>query len=255
MRAVFVSDTHLGPERPERSAEFFALLERVQGLGAELYLLGDIFEFWPGDDDDAPLHRQVVAALAALRSAGCRVRATRGNRDFLLGERFCEETGVELLDDYTQVVLDGERVLLTHGDLLCTRDIKYQEFRRFVRDPANQQRFLALPLPERRRIAAQTREGTQSSMAEKAAEIMDVDEAEVLRVMQAFDADMLVHGHTHRPAEHRFSRDDRPATRWVLGDWYEAGRILDWRDGRCALLSVADFLAAPQSAPTYSPAR
>jgi UDP-2,3-diacylglucosamine hydrolase len=244
VRAVFASDVHLAAERPARSAEFFALLDRVREEHADLWLLGDVVEFWPGDDDDLPLHRAVVAALAATTGAGCRVHVTRGNRDFLLGERFAAETGVELLDDYTLLELGGERVVLTHGDLLCTRDVKYQEFRRFVREPANQQRFLGLPLEERRRIAAQTREGTQSSMAGKAADIMDVDDGEVLRVLRAFDADVLIHGHTHRPDVHRIARDGRAATRYVLGDWYEAGRILRWEDGRYALRAVAADLGA-----------
>lgn len=254
MRAVFVSDVHLAEERPDRSAEFFALLAGVRESGADLYLLGDIVEFWPGDDDDAPLHREVVAALAALSASGCRVRAARGNRDFLLGSRFAGETGAEILDDYTLVELGGERALLTHGDLLCTRDVKYQEFRRFVRDPGNQARFMALPLAERRRIAAQTREGTQSSMAGKAADIMDVDDDEVLRVMRDYDADVLIHGHTHRPGVHEIARNGRAARRYVLGDWYEAGSVLTWDDDRYALRTVADYLSR-QSGTNPGPAR
>lgn len=226
MRTVFASDTHLAPERPQQITQFAALLDRVREWRAVLYLLGDLVEFWAGDDDDAPLHRDLVARLARLTDADCRVRVTRGNRDFLLGAGFQRETGVELLDDWTTLELGGERALLTHGDLLCTRDLKYQEFRRYVREPPRQQQFLGLPLAERRRIAAQTREGTQSSMAEKAAEIMDVDEDEVQRVMRAHEATLLIHGHTHRPAIHTFNLDGRPARRCVLGDWYEAGRVL-----------------------------
>ncbi|MGE3771344.1 MAG: UDP-2,3-diacylglucosamine diphosphatase [Gammaproteobacteria bacterium] len=243
MRTVFASDTHLAPERPARIADFAALLERVRGWRATLYLLGDVVEFWPGDDDDAPLHRDLVARLARLTDAGCRVGVARGNRDFLLGEGFGRETGAELLEDWTTLALGGERALLTHGDLLCTRDLKYQEFRRFVRDPARQQQFLGLPLAERRRIALQTREGTQSSMAEKAAEIMDVDEAEVLRVMREHDATLLVHGHTHRPAIHAFTLDGRPARRCVLGDWYDDGRVLVHDDEGLRLLDVPAVLA------------
>ncbi len=243
MRIVFASDTHLCAERPRQNAEFAALLDLVRDWRAELYLLGDIVEFWPGDDDDAPLHRELVTRLAALKRAGCRVRVARGNRDFLFGAGFQAETGAELLDDYTVVALGDDRALLTHGDLLCTLDTKYQEFRRFVRDPANQQRFLAMPLAERRRIAAQTREGTQHSMAEKAADIMDVSEDEVARAMREHDANVLIHGHTHRPATHQFDLDGRPATRHVLGDWYEAGQVLVFDDGRYSLQAVAELLA------------
>jgi len=238
MRIVFASDTHLCAERPRQNSEFAALLDLVRSWRAELYLLGDVVEFWPGDDDDAALHRELVAQLAALTGAGCRVRVTRGNRDFLFGERFRAETGIELLDDYTIITLGAERALLTHGDLLCTLDTKYQEFRRFVRDPANQQRFLAMPLAERRRIAAQTREGTQSSMAEKAADIMDVSEVEVVRVMRGHDATVLIHGHTHRPARHLHTVDGHRCERWVLSDWYETGGYLRCDDKGCSAIPI-----------------
>lgn len=247
MRTVFASDTHLSADRPRQNAEFAALLTQVGKWRADLYLLGDIVEFWPGDDDDATLHRDLVVQLADLAATGCRVRVMRGNRDFLLGERFAAETGVELLDDYATVELGGERVLLTHGDLLCTLDIKYQEFRRFVRNPANQQQFLSMPLAERRRIAAQTREGTQSSMAEKAADIMDVDDAEVLRVMRAHAATVLVHGHTHRPALHQVELDGAAGRRFVLGDWYEPdhARLLVCDDSGLTLRPLTEVLARP----------
>lgn len=243
MRTVFASDTHLAPERPRQVADFTSLLGCVRAWRADLYLLGDIVEFWPGDDDDAPLHRDLVARFSQLTAAGCRVRVAHGNRDFLLGERFCAATGAELLDDYALIELGGERTLLMHGDLLCTRDIKYQEFRRYVREPARQQQFLSLPLSERRRIAAQTREGTQSSMAEKAAEIMDVDDEEVRRVMSERQATLLIHGHTHRPAVHALTVDGRPARRFVLGDWYEAGQVLVHDDQGLRLLDVPTALA------------
>lgn len=243
MRRVFASDTHLAPERPQQIEDFEALLARVLEWRAELYLLGDIVEFWPGDDDDAPLHRALVAALARLTSAGLAVHVARGNRDFLLGERFARESGARLLDDWTVIELGDERALMTHGDLLCTRDLKYQEFRRFVRDPARQQQFLSLPLAERRRIAAQTREGTQSSMAEKAAEIMDVDADAVVSRLREYEATLLIHGHTHRPAVHDLLVDGRPARRCVLGDWYEAGRVLVHDDNGLRLLDLPSALA------------
>lgn len=243
MRTVFASDTHLAPERQRQVADFNALLARVRAWRAELYLLGDIVEFWPGDDDDAPLHRDLVARLADLSAAGCRVHIARGNRDFLLGERFCAETGARLLADYATIALGDETTLLMHGDLLCTRDLKYQEFRRYVREPARQQQFLALPLAERRRIAAQTREGTQTSMAEKAAEIMDVEDAEVQRVMREHGARLLIHGHTHRPAVHHFELDGHPVRRCVLGDWYEAGQVLVHDGSTLALLYLPACLA------------
>lgn len=245
MRTVFASDTHLSAERPRQHAEFAALLTRVRHWRADLYLLGDLVEFWPGDDDDATLHRDLVAQLARLSAAGCRLHVMRGNRDFLLGERFAMETGAQLLGDYATLDLAGERVLLTHGDLLCTLDIQYQAFRRFVRDPANQQQFMSMPLRERRRIVAQTREGTQSSMAEKAADIMDVDDTEVQRVMREHHATVMVHGHTHRPALHHLEINGTPSRRIVLGDWYEAnhGQVLVVDDNGFSLRPLAEALA------------
>ena len=154
------------------------------------------------------------------------------------------ETGAKLLDDWSTLQIAGETALLTHGDLLCTRDFKYQMFRAFVRNPDNQQKFLASPIEERRRIASTTREGTQASMMEKDDHIMDVDQSAVERQLLAHNATVLVHGHTHRPGTHVFELDGRSCRRHVLGDWYGTGTVL-WVEGKdFRLLSVPDFLAA-----------
>ena len=240
---LFLSDAHLSVERPAQIATFCAVLGRATALGAEVYILGDLVEFWLGDDDDAPTMRAVVAALAEYSAAGGTLKVSLGNRDFLFGERFCAETGATLLPDYLTVQLHGHPVLLTHGDLLCTRDLKYQAFRGYVRDPQNQQKFLLAPLAQRRQIAAQMREGTQASMLEKNDDIMDVDADEVQRVMLAQGVTTLIHGHTHRPAVHSFSLPDgRPGLRYVLGDWYRTGTVLWVADGVYRLLSTTEFV-------------
>lgn len=238
MHIVFASDTHLSPARPRQIEQFNALLSQIMAWRAELYLLGDLVEFWLGDDDDTPLHRALADQLAQLVRAGCRVWLTHGNRDFLMGERFHADTGVELLEDYTVREFGAERVLLTHGDLLCTRDVKYQAFRRYVRDPANQRQFLSTSLAERRRIAAQTREGTQNSMLEKDDDIMDVEEDAVINVMREFNATTLIHGHTHRPAHHVHNVDGHRCERWVLNDWYERGGTLRADATGCSPVSL-----------------
>ena len=154
----------------------------------------------------------------------------RGNRDFLYGEAFIKNTGAELLDDYATIELGEERVLLTHGDLLCTKDLKYQAFRQFVRDPKNQQEFLSHPLAQRRLIAQQTQTGTKASMLEKDDFIMDVEQSTVEDVMRSKQVRTLIHGHTHRPQDHDFKIDNVSYRRMVLGDWYDEDSIIYWRD-------------------------
>ena len=243
MPTLFVSDTHLAAARPAQIEVFRQVLARAGAAGAALYVLGDLVEFWLGDDDDDPVQREVVGLLAAYTAQGNALHVAFGNRDFLLGERFKAETGASLLEDWTTVQLGGETALLTHGDLLCTRDLKYQMFRSFVRNPANQQKFLASPLEERRRIASSTREGTQASMMEKDDHIMDVDQDAVERMMTSHDATVLIHGHTHRPGTHAFTLNGRTCHRHVLGDWYGTGTVL-WVDGsEFRLQSVPEFLA------------
>lgn len=242
MAVLIASDLHLSEDRPEQLRLFSAVLDAA-ALDA-LYLLGDIVEFWLGDDDDSPVHREVVRALARVTAGGTALFVTPGNRDFLLGRRFCEETGAALLPDYHVADLYGERVLLTHGDLLCTKDLKYQAFRKFVRDPAKQAEFLRQPLAARRKIAADTRSGTTASMLEKDHFIMDVDEDEVRQVLRSHGVGLLVHGHTHRPAVHEFVLDGLPRRRIVLGDWYDEGRILLCEPEGMRLVPVPDFIAA-----------
>lgn len=222
---IFISDLHLDDARPETTAQFLSFLEKhCRGIDA-LYILGDLFEAWIGDDDDAGLATRVQDALAACRASGTRLFIQRGNRDFLLGTAFAERIGAQLLPDHVVIDLLGEPTLLMHGDLLCTRDAEYLAFRVQAHNPAWQQQMLSQPLPVRRAIAENAR---QASMARQQQligvgqldAITDVTPEEVIETMRRFGVRRMIHGHTHRPARHALSIDGQPAERIVLGDWY-----------------------------------
>ena len=242
MTTLFVSDLHLADARPQQLELFLEFLHRARSVARALYILGDLFEVWLGDDDDTPPNPQVMAALAALTGGGVKLAIGHGNRDFLFGRRFAAATGATLLDDYAVIDLYGTRTLLTHGDLLCTRDIKYQRFRRVVRHPLVRGAFLATPLAWRQRIARHTRSGTQASMRHKDDRIMDVDEQTVAARMASYDVVLLIHGHTHRPAIHDYLGDTPPRRRIVLGDWYEQDSVLVCDATGQRALRVSDFL-------------
>lgn len=231
MRCIFVSDLHLSGERPEQVKLFFSLLDNLQPPTC-LYILGDLFEIWLGDDDDTPPNPDIIQHLSQFSARGNELYVMRGNRDFLYGQDFLSQTNATLLEDYSVETLGDEEVLLTHGDLLCTKDVKYQAFRQFVRDEKNQKEFLAHPLPQRRLIAQQTQTGTKASMLEKDDFIMDVEQSTVEEAMLRHKVSILIHGHTHRPDDHTFDVQGVPYTRMVLGDWYDKDSIIDWQDGQ-----------------------
>lgn len=217
-------------------------MARASQTAHAVYLLGDVFEIWLGDDDDSPPHPQILAALRHYTESGGSLYVMRGNRDFLFSETFATATGARLLDDWHTIELFGARTLLTHGDLLCTRDVQYQQFRHYVRNPDNQREFLGHPLAQRREIAARTRSGTKASMLEKEDVIMDVEQSTVEKFMHEFGAPRMIHGHTHRPADHRFTDNTgQPRERLVLGDWYEECSVLVARDGSLHRQSAATF--------------
>lgn len=241
MTTLFVSDLHLSGARPAQLTLFFEFIARArQGVQA-LYILGDLFEVWLGDDDDTPPNAAVVAALAELTSAGVALHIGYGNRDFLYGPRFVAASGARLLDDYAVIDLYDTPTLITHGDLLCTRDVNYQRFRRVVRHPLTRHLFLATPLAWRQRIAHRTRAGTTASMRRKDDTIMDVDETTVAEVMARYDVKLLIHGHTHRPAVHDYGLEQR--RRIVLGDWYEQDSVLVCDHIGQRALRVSEFLS------------
>lgn len=228
MATLFISDLHLDPARPDITSQALAFLETETRDADALYILGDLFEAWVGDDDPEPEKRRVIAALKALTDGGLPCYFMRGNRDFLVGEGFAAASGCTLLEDPTIVELHGTRVMLMHGDTLCTDDHEYQAFRKMVRNPDWQRAMLSRPLVERLAIARQLRETSAASMAGKSMEIMDVNQGAVADAMRAHGVYTLLHGHTHRPAVHRFEVDGHDAVRIVLGDWYTQGSALSW---------------------------
>jgi UDP-2,3-diacylglucosamine hydrolase len=229
---LFISDLHLDPGRPAASAIFFALLRSPRAARADaLYILGDLFEVWLGDDVPLPGKDAVAQAIGGLASAGTPVFLMHGNRDFFIGERFAAESGCTLVADPSVIDLYGERTLLMHGDTLCTDDLAYQAFRKQVRDPAWQRGFLTLPFEERIRLGQQVREESRTNTQAKAAEIMDANQQEVERVMREHGVEHLIHGHTHRAGVHEFELDGRTVRRSVLGDWHAAGSLLSCAPG------------------------
>ena len=223
MRYLFISDLHLEAQRPDITRAFLRLLETRAPDFDELYILGDFFEVWLGDDTIDELGQDVVRALSHLRSQGTRVYLMHGNRDFLLGKRFCRAAGCTLLNDPTVVKLNGEAVLLMHGDSLCTLDTEYQQFRAMARSPQWQQGMLTQPLEQRRMIAQGMRMQSQGKNANKAENIMDVTPEEVVREMTDAGVQHLIHGHTHRPNVHDVDLPGGTGKRWVLGDWGALG--------------------------------
>ena len=214
--ALFISDLHLQESHPRTAEAFFRFLGEHAAHAEQLYLLGDIFEYWAGDDDlDAPFNALVVNALRALADRGLAIFWMAGNRDFLVGAGFARAAGVTLLPEPHVAVIGGQRIALVHGDAECTLDTKYMEFRAMVRQPAWQAQFLALPLAQRKQIIAGLREGSREAHTGKAYEIMDVTPDAVEALFDATGTDLLIHGHTHRPALHRHG-DKR---RYVLPDW------------------------------------
>ena len=221
--SLLISDLHLDPARPEHLAALETLLDNHAGKADRLYVLGDLFEAWIGDDDDSPFNRQAIDAFRRFSDAGSELFFTHGNRDFLLGDKFADDCGGVLLDEGTVADLYGTRALLMHGDSLCTEDHAYQQFRAMARDPQWQQGMLTKPLEERRALAQGMRMQSQGNNANKPENIMDVTPAEVVRVMEDAGVRHLIHGHTHRPAVHDVDLKDGTGTRWVLGDWGELG--------------------------------
>ena len=236
MTTLFVSDLHLEAERPAITDLFVRFLRERARAARALYVLGDLFEAWVGDDDPAEPGATVARELRALRDAGVPVFFLRGNRDFLLGEAYARRAGMRILPDPAVIVLDGRPVLLMHGDLLCTGDTAYQQFRAQTRDPQWQRQFLAQPLPAPVAFAQQARARSQAAQDALKAQgmleaITDADPATVEETLRRYGIDTLIHGHTHRPAIHALDIDGRPCRRIVLGDWYEQGSVLRVADG------------------------
>lgn len=220
MTTLFISDLHLEESRPDITEAFLGFLrDKAHGV-EQLYILGDFFEAWIGDDERTPLQEQVAAALRDVKASGTDIFLMHGNRDFLIGPDFCDRAGATLLDDPTVVDLYGTPTLLMHGDSLCTADVEYQKFRANMRNPQWQQMILQRPLADRQQMARQLREISMAKNQGKEETIMDVTPEEVVKEMEAHGVQRLIHGHTHRPAEHELEANGQPAKRIVLGDWH-----------------------------------
>ena len=233
MRALFISDLHLSEDRPQANEQFFRFLEEDAAGADALYVLGDLFEYWIGDEDlETPFNAVIAGALRRLSGAGTKLRLMHGNRDFLLGEAFCRASGAQLLADPT--VIDS--TLLMHGDTLCTDDHDYQAWRRTARSTDWQRQFLAQPLAERRATVRGLRDRSKEVIQAKPAEIMDVNEHAVREALRQHGVARLIHGHTHRAGKHALEVDGRRCERWVLPDWYGRGGYLELAGSRARLV-------------------
>jgi UDP-2,3-diacylglucosamine hydrolase len=226
MHTLFISDLHLHESRPHITRAFFHFLNTDAVHAEALYILGDFFDSWIGDDDDTRLPHEVASELFALNQKGVAIYFMSGNRDFLLGNEYANKAGMTIIPDGTIIDLYDTPTLLMHGDSLCTDDLEYQQFRTMVRNPQWQQQILAQPLVVRRALAAQMREKSQSLTSMKAQDITDVSPAEVNAQMEQADVTRLIHGHTHRPARHTLIINGKQAERIVLGDWHDSAWCL-----------------------------
>ena len=232
---LFISDLHLDPERPDVTELFLEFLATRARDADAVYILGDLFEAWIGDDDASPLNLEVIQGIRACVDAGTPLLVMHGNRDFLLGEQFAGQSGCTLLQDPACIDLYGTPTLLMHGDLLCTDDTEYMAFREMVRDSDWQAELLAKPLAVRREMAAEMRRQSREKTAGKPESIMDVNPGAVREAMTQHGVVQLIHGHTHRPAVHMLDIAGQAARRYVLGDWYDQGSLLECDRGGCRL--------------------
>jgi len=234
MHSIFISDLHLSPERPHINQVFFDFAADVAAQAESVYILGDLFDHWVGDDDLAEAFNASVAdALHRLSSNGVALHFMHGNRDVLVGQAFAARCGAKLLSDPTLLDLHGTRTLLMHGDTLCTDDVEYQRFRSYARSPVFQRLFLCLPLALRRALMRRMRAGSEKHKQGTSAEMKDVAPAAVEQVLREHGYPRMIHGHTHRPARHVHTVDGHRCERWVLNDWYRRGGYLRCDSSGC----------------------
>ncbi|XQW86060.1 UDP-2,3-diacylglucosamine diphosphatase [Thalassotalea piscium] len=228
----FIADLHLAQNRPDITACFLSFLEKEALNAKTLYILGDLFEYWIGDDDDSPFVTEIAQGLKQLSNNGTAIYFIHGNRDFLLGKKYAKKAGMIILPEIDEIELYQHKIIIMHGDTLCTKDVGYQKFRKKSRSWWWQTMIKSLPLFVRRRIAENYRKKSASATSMKSQEIMDVTESEVEKCLAEHDSVLMIHGHTHRPNIHQLIVNGKPAKRIVLGDWYEQGAWLKFdKDG------------------------
>ncbi len=238
--SFFISDLHLADERPDSTETLLRFLNDTAAEAERLFILGDLFEYWIGDETlAANMPAQVAAALKKLGASGTAVFFMHGNRDFLVGPRFAKAAALQLLPDPYPITLYGMPTLLMHGDTLCTDDVEYQKFRKLVRDPKWQAEFLAKPVAERIELARTVRAESEQAKKAKSMTIMDVSLPAVEAVLREHAYPRLIHGHTHRPAVHEHVVDEHSCERIVLADWYGAGSYLECTRAGCRSVALA----------------
>ncbi|MDD7805290.1 MAG: UDP-2,3-diacylglucosamine diphosphatase [Endozoicomonas sp. (ex Botrylloides leachii)] len=238
MQALVISDLHLTPARPTIGRAFLSFMEHTAPKARELYILGDFFEYWVGDDAIEPFHEEIIQSLRRYSDAGHSVFIMAGNRDFAIGEDFLKKAGALWLNDPTLLTLNNEKVLLLHGDLLCTADVQYLRYRRIIRNPWVMKLLRMIPLSYRRKLGSTIRENSVTKKTKKKPEIMDVTAEEVVNMMEHYNVKIMIHGHTHRPAIHDVTlKGNTPAKRIVLGDWGEKGWLLSTDNNQLTLES------------------
>ena len=243
MDTIFIADVHLDEDRPDKLALFTKLLRGPATRASAVYILGDLFEnFWLGNDDKQPPNNLIISELRNYTRSGKQLFIIRGNRDLMLDSGIEGLTGADLLPDLSLIVLDGKKVLITHGDLLCTKDLKYQRFRKFMNSGLIRWIFFHLPYSVRLFLVRKLTPAFKQSSLKKKPEIMDVDPESVTDLMHQHSVDEIIHGHTHRPAIHGLTINNKPARRIVLGDWYEDEQILVCRGAERKLVSVQDYI-------------
>ncbi|NRB42537.1 MAG: UDP-2,3-diacylglucosamine diphosphatase [Pseudomonadales bacterium] len=234
MAIRLISDLHLDEKNPALCRAFFKYLDNLPTDTVSLYILGDFFEAW-GGDDDLPFHEQIRQRLKALTDSGIELYFQHGNRDFLLGQQFAEQTGSTLLDESYILESGSQKIALLHGDSLCIDDVEYQQFRTQMRNPEVQQMLLSQSLDERRALAQSLRDNSKEANSNKAEDIMDINQAELERLMTELNVQTLIHGHTHRPRTHQFELNGKSCQRIVLGDWGKTGWEIIIDDGHVDL--------------------
>ncbi|HIF50741.1 MAG TPA: UDP-2,3-diacylglucosamine diphosphatase [Thiotrichaceae bacterium] len=245
MTTLFVSDLHLSHQRPEKLTLFKELLSGPALQADALYILGDLFEnFWIGCDDELPPNPEVISALSEYSNhESTKLFIMRGNRDFHLNKEFAQATGCTLIDDPTEIILDDKKVLLMHGDTLCTDDVKYQKWRKFITHPIIKWIYFILPLRLRKKISRDVRNYTADAVQKKSPEIIDASENTVVKVMKEFGVKTLIHGHTHRQATHEIDLNGTPGQRIVLGDWYDEDCVLIHDETGFRFERIGDYIS------------